>query len=209
MRHLTSSATLLCALGLAAGSAVAQNTPAPAPTAPGAAITFPSVTVVPAEAPEKMFTDAKVAATASVSNTNEIDPSQLALAKSTNSVVRDYAQQMVDEHVRFERSLREMLNKKKMPIEDNALSFQLRRNAGPTLDSLRAKSGAEFDKAYVLQQIDSHDMTLKTLDTSLIPLAHDADLKTMLRDTVRPAVVQHLQRIKQIHDQLAAAPRAS
>ncbi len=213
MRFLTASATLLCALGAAAGSAAAQNPstspPMSAPTAPAAAITFPSVTVVKAEAPEKMFIDAHIAAVASVSNMNEIDPSQMALAKSTTQVVRDYAREMVDEHVRFERTMREMLNKKKMPVQDNALSFQLRRNGGPTLDSLRAKTGAEFDKAYVLQQIESHDITLKTLDTSLIPLATDADLKAMLRDTVRPAVVQHLQRIKQIHDQMMTGTRAS
>ena len=207
MRFATTAATLLGALGLAVGSAAAQTRPMPGMPMSGPTASLPPVTMAKGEAPEQMFTDTKIAAVASASNFNEIDPSQLALTQAQSQAVKDYARQMIDDHTRFERQMRTMLGSKKVAVEDNALSLQLKRNGPPTLDMLRSKMGAEFDKAYVLQQIESHDMTLMTLDTSLIPSAKDAEMKAMLRDTVRPAVVQHLQRIKQIHDSMAMAAR--
>ncbi|HEY0778662.1 MAG TPA: DUF4142 domain-containing protein, partial [Gemmatirosa sp.] len=160
------------------------------------------------DSPAKMFTPAKIAAVATISNINEIDPSREALTRSQNPAIQSYARDMIAEHTRFEQQLRDMLNRKKMLEEDNALSLQLKRNAQPTLDSLRSKQGMEFDKAYVNQQLESHDITLKTLDTSLIPLATDPDMKTMLQNQVRPAVVRHLERIKQIQNAMIAG-RAS
>jgi len=104
-----------------------------------------------------------------------------------------------------------MADRKGLRPEDNALSLQLKRNGPPTLEMLRLKSGRDFDNAYVLQQINSHQTTLQTLDTSLIPSAKDPEFKAMLRDTVRPLVADHLQRILAIHMQMqgmapAAAP---
>ena len=209
MRFVANTATVLCALGLAAGAAAAQNAPAMSGMSGAAAGVdhLPPLTMAAGESPEKMFTPAKIAAVATVSNLNEIDPSREAMTRSQNPAVQAYARDMVMEHTMFEQQLRAMLNKKKMIEEDNALSLQLKRNAQPTLDSLRAKQGMEFDKAYVLQQIESHDVTLNTLDTSLIPLATDPDMKAMLQNQVRPAVVRHLAQIKQIHDQMSMASR--
>lgn len=207
MRFATTTATLLCALGLAAGSAAAQNRPMPGMPMSGPTASLPPVTMAKGESPDQMFTAGKIAAVASASNFGEIDPSQLALTMGQSQAVKDFAREMVSAHTQLERQMREMLSAKKVAVEDNALSLQLKRNGPPTLDMLRSKMGAEFDKAYVLQQIESHDMTLMTLDTSLIPSAKDPEMKAMLRDTVRPAVVQHLQRIKQIHDSMAMAAR--
>ncbi len=211
MRFVNTSVTLLSALGLAAGSALAQNggtTPAMQGAAASRGVDrLPPLTLAPGDSPEKMFTPAKIAAVATISNINEIDPSRLALTNSRNPAIQAYARDMVSEHTMLEQQLRSMLDKKKMVEEDNALSLQLKRNAKPTLDSLQSKQGVEFDKAYVLQQIESHDVTLNTLDTSLIPLATDPDQKAMLQNQVRPAVVRHLARIKQIHDQMMMASR--
>ena len=209
MRLITTSATLLFAVGIAVSSATAQ-TSQPTPMGAGSARgvdALPPLTMAAGESPEKMFIPAKIAAVATISNINEIDPSREALTRSQNPAVQAYARDMVAEHTMFEQQLRAMLTKKNMVEEDNALSLQLKRNAQPTLDSLRSKQGTEFDKAYVLQQIESHDITLKTLDTSLIPLATDPDMKAMLQNQVRPAVVRHLARIKQIHDQMSMASR--
>lgn len=208
MRIANTAATLACALGLAAGSAAAQNTPA-ATGAPRGVDPLPPLTLVKGDTPEQMFTPAKIAAVASVSNINEIDPSRVALTNSQNPQIQAYARDMILEHTQFEQQLRSMLNSKKMLAEDNALSLQLKRNAPPTLDSLRAKQGMMFDVAYVNQQIESHDVTLKTLDTSLIPLATDPDMKNMLQNQVRPAVVRHLARIKQIQQSMLAPSRTS
>ena len=210
MRIASTVAPLVCALGLAAGAAAAQNSPAAASSASHGVDPFPPLTVAPGgDTPAKMFTPAKIAAVASVSNINEIDPSRVALTNSQNPQIQAYARDMVTEHSQFETALRTMLQQKKMLVQDNALSYQLKQNARPTLDSLRSKQGMMFDVAYVNQQIESHDLTLKTLDTSLIPNATDPDMKNMLQNQVRPAVVHHLERIKQIQQSMLAPSRAS
>ena len=205
MRTLRSLATLLGALGLAASAAVAQDSTQSRPAAAGPGVDpLPPLTVAKGDSPQQMFTPAKIAAVATASNLDEIDPSRVALTNSQNPAVVAFARDMVTQHTALEQQLRDMLTRKKMVEQDNALSLQLKRNAKPTLDSLRAKRGVEFDNAYVVQQIASHNMTLQTLDTSLIPNATDPDMKTMLSNVVRPAVVQHLQRIKAIQMQMMA-----
>jgi putative membrane protein len=160
------------------------------------------------ETPEELFTDPRIAAVASVSNFNEIEPSQVALERAQAQQLKDYARLMIDHHTRLEQGARALLDRKGVRPEDNALSLQLKRNLPPTLDMLRARSGRDFDAAYALQQIQSHDLTLKTLDTSLIPAARDPELKALLRDTVRPLVVDHLNRIMAIHHQMLGLPPA-
>jgi putative membrane protein len=200
------------AVAPAAGAESVQTALAPAaPAAPAAAPAAAAPPRAPGagETPEEMFTDARIAAVASISNFNEIDPSQIALERALAPALKDYARLMIDHHTRLEQSMRAMLGRKGVKPEDNALSLQLKRNAPPTLEMLRAKAGREFDVAYTLQQIQSHQTTLQTLDTSLIPSARDPEMKAMLRDTVRPLVADHLVRILAIHSQvMGAAPAA-
>lgn len=149
-----------------------------------------------------MFADPSIAAVGSASNQEEIQMSRLALERGTDQRVKDYAQRMIDEHTRVEDQMRSMLQTKGMVQVDNALSLQMKRNLPPKLDMLRQMSGHEFDMDFMMRQINAHEMTLLSLDTSLIPEADDAQLKSYLRDTVRPAVAMHLQEAKQLHDAL-------
>ena len=180
-------------------SGMAPDAVAPAAAAAVAGVPPRAPSPAGGEAPEEMYTDPKILAVASISNFNEIDPSQVALERATRPEVKEFARMMIDMHTRLEASARAMAARKGLAPVDNALSLQLKRNGPPTLEMLRLKSGADFDASYVLQQIQSHDLTLKTLDTSLIPAARDPELKTMLRDVVRPQVVDHYNRVMAIH----------
>ena len=155
------------------------------------------------ESPDEMFTDTKIAAVASASNQDEIQTSQVAVERAQDAQVKAYAQRMITEHTQLEQQQQQLLQQKGLAPQENALSLQLKRNLQPTLDSLRAKSGHDFDTEYVLHQISAHGTTLKTLDTSLIPQARDAEMKAMLSQRVRPAVAQHLAEAKRLHDALA------
>jgi putative membrane protein len=149
-----------------------------------------------------MFTDPSIAAVGSASNQDEIQTSRLALERASDARVKAFAQRMIDDHSRVEQQMQSMLQLKGMVPVDNALSLQMKRNLAQTLEELRSRSGAEFDREYMAEQVADHDMTLKTLDTSLIPECDDAQMKSYLRDTVRPAVAMHLQDAKQLHDAL-------
>lgn len=150
------------------------------------------------------FSDANVAASASASNMDEIQTSQLAAQRAQNPQVREFAQTMVTQHGQFEQQMQAMLQSKGMAPMDNAWSGTLKRHLPPTLQMLQGMSGAQFDLAYMVHQVGAHELTLHALDTTLIPSTRDPDMAAMLRDQVRPAVAQHLQRAMQIVQMLRA-----
>lgn len=156
----------------------------------------------PADSPEAMFADPRIAATASRSNFSEIEPSRLALTQASMPAVRQYAQMMVDEHTALESQMRAMLAAKNVTPVDNGFSLQLYRNLPPTLEMLRARTGLAFDESFMAHMVTSHMTTLHTLDTSLIPEANDPEMKAMLQNVVRPKVAAHLEQAKALHHQV-------
>jgi putative membrane protein len=151
----------------------------------------------------EMFTPAKIAGVASVSNMSEIQPSQLALTKAQHPLVRQYAQRMIDEHTKLESGMQAMLKQKGLAPEHNGHSYQKQQNLGPMMRELQAASGRDFDRLYMSHQVASHMSTLHALDTTLIPQATDPAMKAMLQQQARPAVAQHYQEALRLRDQVA------
>jgi putative membrane protein len=67
---------------------------------------------------------------------------------------------------------------------------------------LKGLSGAEFDKAYIDNEVTYHQAVLDAVDKTLIPSASNADLKALLVK-VRPAFVAHLEHAKKVQGSLA------
>ena len=65
------------------------------------------------------------------------------------------------------------------------------------LSTLRALSGAAFDRAYVDREVAYHQQVIDALDKILIPGAQNAELEALLVK-VRPAFVAHLSHAKQL-----------
>ncbi len=137
------------------------------------------------------MTDANVAAIGSASNQDEIQTSRLALEKTQNAQVRQYAQRMVDDHGRFEQEMTQLLQTKGITPQDNAQSTQMKQTAQAMTQRLQGLSGRALDSAYVAHQVQAHQATLQALETTLIPNAKDPQMKQML-EQARPAVAQHL-----------------
>lgn len=157
---------------------------------------------VPMEYVQQTFTDENVAAVLTAMNLMEIHPSELALERTQNRMVREYAQRMIEEHARVQGEMQQMLAAKGMQPQHNALSITATRNLEPVMANLREKRGADFDKEYLLQQIASHQGSLHTLDTTLIPATRDPDLRNYLTTRVRPGVARHLEEVKRLHARL-------
>ena len=207
---MTYRALTRLALRHAVGGAfiAAAALPAAAQVTTGSAAGETARTMAPAtptlrEPVSEMFTPAKIAGVASVSNMSEIQPSQLALTKAQNPQVRQFAQRMIDEHMRLEAGMQAMLSQKGVAPEHNGHSYQKQQNLGPMLRELNAASGRDFDRLYMSHQVASHMSTLHALDTTLIPQATDPQMKAMLQQQVRPAVAQHYQQALQLRDQVA------
>lgn len=61
--------------------------------------------------------------------------------------------------------------------------------------------GADFDKAYVDNEVGYHQAVIDALDKTLIPNAKNAELKETLVK-IRPAFVAHLEHAKKLQASL-------
>jgi putative membrane protein len=127
----------------------------------------------------------------------EIQSSQLALTRSTNKDVRDFAQMMVDAHTGTSTALKGAIADSGQTL---TLPTMLPMDMQDKLDSLGKASDADFDRAYLDAQIDAHQSALNLLTR----YASDGDipaLKAFAGETA-PKVQDHLTKAKALRDGL-------
>jgi putative membrane protein len=145
--------------------------------------------------------DAQIAAIVVAANTVDIDAGKLAESKTKNKEVRAFAKQMVADHSGVNKQAVALVKKLHVTPEENDTSKSLTQGGESTRDRLKGLSGAEFDKAYVDNEVSYHQTVLDAVDKTLIPSATNAELKALLVK-VRPAFVAHLDHAKHIQAQL-------
>lgn len=155
-----------------------------------------------------MMTDANVAAVAHAANTDEIQTSQVALQRSQNAQVRQFAQQMITEHTAVHQEMMRMLQAKNMAPQPNAPAQAAMQATRATVANLSQRSGMDFDRAYMMHQVNAHRWTLTSLDQSLIPSTRDPEMKAFLTTRVRPAVAMHLEMAQRIHASMGGSAAA-
>jgi putative membrane protein len=146
--------------------------------------------------------DAEIAHVAVTANTIDVDAGRLAKEKSKTKAVTDFADRMIQDHTGVNEQATALAGKLSLTPVDNATSQSLKTSADQTLEILRGKSGAEFDRAYLENEVAFHQTVLDAIDNTLIPNAQNAELKALL-EQVRPAIAGHLEMARQF---LAALP---
>ena len=141
--------------------------------------------------------DAQIAAIVVTANQADIDAGTLAKSKSGNKAVKEFAQRMITDHTGVNKAATELVKKLKVEPEENATSKSLKKGGDDTLKRLKALKGAEFDKAYIDNEVTYHRTVLDALDKTLIPSAKNDELKPLLVK-VRPAFVAHLEHAQHI-----------
>ena len=123
--------------------------------------------------------DAQIAHIAYTAGNIDIAAAKQALAKSKNPKVREFAQEMVRDH----EAVNQMALVKKLGVtpEDNATSKSLSDAAAAEHKKLAGMSGAAFDKAYAANEVAYHKTVNGALDSTLIPGAHNGELKSLLQ----------------------------
>jgi putative membrane protein len=161
------------------------------------AILIASSVGVAAQAPS----DAQIASIVVVANQVDIDAGQLAESKADAAEVKAFGKQMVTDHTAVNKQAVALANKLGVVPENNATSQGLKKAGEENLKSLKARTGAAFDKAYIDHEVAYHQQVLDAIDKTLIPSAKNAELKALLV-SVRPAFVGHLEHAKQIQADL-------
>lgn len=148
------------------------------------------------------ITDANIAAILSAANQAEIRPSQLAQQRAQNQQVRQYAQRMITDHTALEDSMQALTRQHNITPQDNQLSRQMLAQTDSVTQRLQGLQAAEFDREYMRFMVQSHQMTLDTIDRQLLQSAQNPQLRTAVEQRVRPAVAGHLQEAQQLQGNL-------
>ena len=145
--------------------------------------------------------DAQIAGIVVTANTVDIDAGKLAQKTSKNKEVQHFAKQMVTDHSGVNKQATALVKRLKVKPEDSDTSKSLKDGGDANIGKLKGLKGAEFDKAYVDNEVTYHQAVIDALDKTLIPGAKNAQLKNTL-EKVRPAFVAHLEHAKQIQQSL-------
>ena len=124
--------------------------------------------------------DPQIAHIAYTAGAIDVAAGQQALAKSQNSTVRAFAEEMVRDHTAVNDQALALVKKLGVTPEDNATSKAIQAQAGKDMARLAALNGAAFDRAYVANEIAFHRTVNGALGGTLIPAAHNGELKSLL-----------------------------
>lgn len=125
-------------------------------------------------------TDPQIAHIAYTAGNLDIVAAKQALAKSKNKAVRGFAEQMIRDHQAVNDKALALVKKLHVTPEANPTSAGLTKQADATRDKLSHLHGRAFDKAYVDNEIAYHKTVNGALETTLIPSAKNAELKSLL-----------------------------
>lgn len=146
--------------------------------------------------------DAQIAAIVVAANQVDIDAGKLAESKANSKDVKAFAQTMVKDHAGVNKAATDLVHKLNVKPAPNATSKSLTDSGKKERTHLQTLKGAEFDKAYVDNEVNYHQAVLDAVDKVLIPNAKNAELHDLLVK-VRPAFVAHLDHAKQLQASLA------
>ncbi|MDQ0472959.1 DUF4142 domain-containing protein [Labrys wisconsinensis] len=139
---------------------------------------------------------ADFAGKASVGNAFEVQEAKLAVKQSKDGKVKSFARMMVKDHTAAEKKLEAAAKASGAPV-----GTALDADHQAKLDALNGKTGADFDKAYMADQIQAHTEAADLL-AGYSQSGGAPKLKAWAKATL-PTVKMHLQHAQSI------APAAS
>jgi len=139
--------------------------------------------------------DAKFATAAANGGLAEVALGKLAVSKTSNANIKDFATMMITDHGAANAELASIASAKNITLPTEPDSAHLKK-----ADDLGKLSGTKFDKAYVDAMIDGHKKTLDLMNNEA-KNGSDSSLKAFAAKVV-PTVQKHLDAINKIHDSM-------
>jgi putative membrane protein len=127
-----------------------------------------------------MPTDPQIAHIAYTAGVLDIKAAEQALAVSKNEAVRAFATSMATDHKTVNDLALALVTKLGVTPEDNDTSKSLVAQSEAKTAELAALSGADFDKAYIANEVAYHKAVNAAVADLLIPSASNAELKSLL-----------------------------
>lgn len=135
--------------------------------------------------------DRKFLKDAAMGGLTEVALGKLAIEKSSSDVVKQFGQKMIDDHTKVNDEVKQLAAGGNVSLPD-ALDSKHQSQA----DKLAKLSGAEFDKAYIKDQLKYHKQNVKDFQQEE-QYGSVAEVKNFASKTL-PTLQQHLQLTKDL-----------
>ncbi|GAB3933507.1 DUF4142 domain-containing protein [Mucilaginibacter myungsuensis] len=139
--------------------------------------------------------DAKFAVDAANGGMAEVALAKLALQKSANAQVKEFANMMIADHGKANEELMALAKAKNITLPAT-VSEDKQKEA----DDMAKKMGNDFDKAYADAMVKDHEKTVKMFEHQAT-VAKDPDLKAFVDKTL-PTLKMHTEHIAGINQYL-------
>lgn len=132
---------------------------------------------------------------AAMSDMYEVEAAKVALARSQNADVKKFAQMMVDDHTKSTNNLKSAIAASGLSLTPPAALDEAHADK---VQDLKDKDAADFDEAYLNDQVDSHQAALDLMQR----YANDGDNAALkgFAATTAPVVQGHYDHVKQMRD---------
>ncbi len=178
-------------------TAAAPESTMASPAAPATEAT-PATGAAPGAA---ALADPQIAQIALSADAGDSARGKLAESKATNAEVKSFAKEMVTDHTMLNKKATELAKKLNVTPQPSAADSDLVNKVQGMTQDLQGKTGKDFDKTYMDQEVQIHQLVLDDLDKNLIPGAQNPELKKLLT-TARGVVEGHLKRAQAIDAKL-------
>ncbi len=145
--------------------------------------------------------DGAIVASIVALNHNEINAARLALHKTKNPIVIQFAKMMIAQHTESLNATLKLAHSLKIKMVNTSEVMQLQANGRAGLKKLSTLKGSAFDKAYINAMVAGHENALQLIDT-LSSQTSNTTLQNHLAMT-RKVVEHHLAMAKEDQVKLA------
>jgi putative membrane protein len=192
MKHTITVSALLLTLAAATGTSAQTANPA------GMAPDTPANETGKPPAEHANTADQLFVRQAGVGGMAEVDLGKLALQKASNSSVKEFARQMVDDHGKANDKLIPLAKANEVPLrKDLDMDHRVMR------DELAKVSGKDFDIIYIRGQVHDHQKTAQLLEWE-IGSGQDPRVRSYAT-AILPTVLTHLRHAQMIQAELTGS----
>jgi putative membrane protein len=153
-------------------------------------------------------TDPQIVGIVLGANQIDMDYAKLALSKTKNKEVHDFAQQMMTDHSSLQKSVKDLGAKLNVTPADSDTAKSLKQQAADETKKLQALKGKDFDKAYIDNEVAYHQQVIDAVSKVLIPNAQNAELKSALTGAA-PLFQGHLEHAQKLQSTVAGSSSAA
>jgi putative membrane protein len=139
--------------------------------------------------------NAAFAVSATESSIMEVETGRIALQKTANPDIKEFAQRMIDEHTKTTDELKKMAATKKIE-----LPVYINQDNQDKIKDLSNKSEVDFDNSYIDLMVNNHQNDLELFQKASDDL-EDPELKTFAKNQTQ-TLASHLDMARRIQDKI-------